>query len=70
MIDWLTDHFDHVDYGEDDEDWIEDEEHDEDEWGCEFGDRCLMPGYDHRRSECYTKEMAEAWADEQQNQPA
>jgi hypothetical protein len=24
----------------------------------------LMPSYDHRSSECYNVEMAEAWADE------
>jgi len=37
----------------------------EDEWECEFGERCLMPGYFHRRDECHTVEMAEQWADEQ-----
>lgn len=37
----------------------------EDEWGCEFGEHCLMPSFVHRRSECYTVEMAEAWQDEQ-----
>lgn len=57
----------------DEDDWADDHDPDdgdeEDEWGCEFGDLCLMPSYDHLRSECYTKEMAEAWMDEQ-NSPA
>lgn len=42
----------------------------EDAWECAFPDRCLMPSYDHRRSECYDAEMAEAWAEEQQNSAA
>lgn len=50
------------------EDWMEADESrasdDEDEWECEFGADCLMPSFLHRRSECYTVEMAEAWADE------
>lgn len=37
---------------------------DDDDWGCCLGDECLMPSYDHRASECYNVEMAEAWADE------
>lgn len=37
-----------------------------DEWGCEFDDDCLMPSYDHKRSECYNIEMALAWQEEQE----
>jgi len=33
----------------------------DDEWECAFGEHCLMPSFLHRRSECYTVEMAEAW---------
>lgn len=40
----------------------------DDGWGCEFGNRCLMPGYDHRRDECYTREMAEDWQQENTQQ--
>lgn len=59
----------------DEDDWADDyepEEDDdyEDQWECCFPDRCLMPSYNHMRSECYTREMAEAWMDEQQNNPA
>lgn len=49
--------------GLDDYEEEEDRTDDEDAWECEFPDRCLMPG-DHMRSECYTREMAEEWADE------
>lgn len=41
---------------------------DDDGWGCEFGDRCLMPSYNHRRDECYTVEMAEEWEGENRQQ--
>lgn len=34
---------------------------DDDEWVCEFGERCLVPHFIHLRSECYTVEMAEQW---------
>ena len=44
----------------DDERWDEDE----DKWGCEFGVHCLMPSYEHLKSECFTVEMAEAWQEE------
>lgn len=49
------------------DDWLEDEyeDEDDDEWECEFGADCLMPGFYHRRSECYTVEMAQSWQDEQ-----
>lgn len=47
----------------DDEDDFEDDE--EDEWECEFGERCLVSSFTHRRSECYTVEMAQAWRDEE-----
>jgi len=33
---------------------------DEDEWECQFPERCLMPSVDHRRDECFDLEMAEA----------
>jgi len=39
-------------------------ENERDDWGCCLGDECLMPSYDHRASECYNVEMAEAWAEE------
>lgn len=29
-----------------------------DEWGCLFGDKCLMPG-EHLKKECHTAEMME-----------
>lgn len=47
----------------DDEDWEDerDPDWDDDEWECEFGERCLMPSFIHRRDECYTVEMAQAW---------
>ena len=50
----------------DEDDWLEADESrvpddEEDEWECEFGADCLMPSFLHRRSECYTVEMAEAW---------
>ncbi len=53
----------------DEDDWQDADESrvsddDDDEWACEFGERCLMPGYFHRRDECHTVEMAEQWADE------
>jgi hypothetical protein len=33
-----------------------------DEWGCIFGDKCLMPG-EHLKKECHTVEMIEQeWA--------
>jgi hypothetical protein len=49
-----------------DEPWeIERDVDDErDSWGCVLGAQCLMPSYDHRASECYDVEMAEAWANE------
>ena len=57
----------------DEDDWLEADEsrvpEDEDAWECCFPDRCLMPS-EHLRSECYDVEMAQAWADEQQNMPA
>jgi hypothetical protein len=37
----------------------------DDEWECEFGERCLVPHFIHPRSECYTVEMALAWEEEQ-----
>lgn len=49
---------------EDDDDYpINDSLPEEERWerGCLFGLECLMPG-DHMRVECYTREMAEAWA--------
>lgn len=50
---------------EDDDDYREDYDRDDDdfEWGCLFGPYCLAPSYDHMKSECYTKEMAEEWAE-------
>lgn len=50
-----------------DDDWLDVEINggDENEWGCCFPDRCLMPSYDHLRSECYDVEMYEAWYKEQ-----
>jgi len=55
----------------DEDDWQDADESrvpdDEDEWECEFGERCLMPSYFHRRDECHTVEMAEAWMEEQRN---
>ncbi len=63
IADWLSDHFDY--YDEDDEaDYEEDD--DEDEWECAFGVRCLMQSVPHLRSQCYTREMAEAWREEQE----
>lgn len=41
-----------------DDDFVETDELDE--WGCLFGDRCLMPG-EHMKKECHTVEMMEAW---------
>jgi hypothetical protein len=68
MIDWLTDHFDYYP-GDRDDDWVDDyEEEDEDEWECEFGAGCLVPHFIHRRSECYTVEMAQAWQEEQESE--
>lgn len=53
----------------DDDDWLDADESrvpddDEDEWECEFGVDCLMPSFYHRRSECYTVEMAQDWQHE------
>ena len=64
MIDWLTDHFDYYpgDCNEDEE--PEYDPDDEDLWECEFDDKCLMPSFYHRRSECHTVEMAQAWEEE------
>ncbi len=42
----------------------DDSDDEEDEWGCELGEDCLMPSFIHRRSECYTVEMAQVWQDE------
>ncbi len=55
----------------DEDDWLETDESrtpddDDDEWECEFGDKCLMPSFLHRRSECHTVEMALAWQEEQE----
>lgn len=61
MIDWLTDHFDYYDERDEDEYSEPDED---DEWECAFGEHCLMPSFIHRRSECYTVEMAQAWQEE------
>lgn len=54
----------------DDEDWEDerDPDWDDDEWECEFGERCLMPSFIHRRDECYTVEMAQAWQDEMESE--
>lgn len=54
-----------------DDDWLEDYDaddrgRDEDAWFCEFPDECLMPGR-HMRSECYTRKMAEEWAEDAAN---
>jgi len=70
MIDWITDHFDHYtpldEVEEDNElDYDGPDGAPDDEWECEFGNQCLMPSFHHRRSECYTVEMAEAWWNEQ-----
>jgi hypothetical protein len=54
---WYYDNDYKDEYSEPDED---------DEWACEFGERCLMPSFTHRRSECYTVEMAQAWQDERE----
>lgn len=70
LFDLITNHMEWDHETEEDNDLDYDEPDERDEWGCEFGDRCLMPSYNHLRSECYTREMAEAWADEQQNNPA
>lgn len=64
MNDWLTGHFDYYDDRDDGSEYHEPDE--DDEWTCEFGERCLMPSFIHRRSECYTVEMAEAWQAEQE----
>lgn len=56
MIDWLSDHFDH--YVPPDEDELE-----YSKVGCVFGAQCLMSS-PHFEYECYTKEMAEEWANE------
>lgn len=47
-----------------DEDYGDPDRDPEDEWACEFGVDCLMPG-EHLRHECYTVEMAQAWQEEQ-----
>jgi hypothetical protein len=65
MIDWLSDHFDYYPGDRDDDEWMNDYDQ-EDEWRCEFGVHCLMPG-EHMRSECYNLQMAQAWQDEQQH---
>lgn len=31
---------------------------------CVFGEHCLCPHYFHTAADCFTKEMAEAWAAE------
>lgn len=64
MIDWLVDHFDYYPGDRDDDDWMD--EHNEDEWECVFGTNCLNPHFIHRRDECYTVEMAQAWQEEEQ----
>ena len=54
--------------GNDDIDWEDERDPDradDDEWECEFGDKCLMPSFYHRRSECHTVEMAQAWRNEE-----
>ena len=53
---------DEYDPDDDDDDYYDED----DEWGCEFGAACLMPSFLHRRSECYTVEMAEAWQDQRE----
>lgn len=43
------------------DEYFDDEfEDDEDEWECQFPERCLFPSFDHHKSECYDLEMAEA----------
>jgi hypothetical protein len=55
------------------DDWLDADESergpddDEDEWECAFGADCLMSSR-HMRLECYTVEMAEAWAEEQEKE--
>lgn len=56
--DWLE--ADERDGPSDPDDYLDDE----DEWGCEFGPDCVIPHYFHRRSECYTADMAQAWEEE------
>jgi hypothetical protein len=65
MIDWLADHFDYYPGDCEDDDRI-DEYDPDDEWECEFGEKCLMPSFYHRRDECHTVEMALAWQEEQE----
>ena len=50
--------------GDDDADWEDERDCDDDEWECEFGERCLVPHFIHSRSECYTVEIAQAWEEE------
>lgn len=48
---------------DDDEEGIEDDA-EADQWECAYPGACLMPSPDHRRSECYTIEDAEAYYSE------
>ena len=40
-----------------------------DEWGCLFGDRCLMPG-EHLKKDCHTVEMMEQPTGASKTEPA
>lgn len=56
---------DNADFDSDDDDYEEslrEEMRREEEYTCQFGDRCLCPHFYHHSSECFTVEMAILWA--------
>lgn len=57
----LSDAADLDDY---EDDYNDPDKNPDDDWSCAFGAKCLMSSFYHQRSECYTVEMVEAWADE------
>lgn len=57
---------DGFDDGNDDEyeNYLRESERRNEEYTCQYGDRCLCPHFMHHRSECFTVEMAEQFAQE------